>query len=102
MARVRLHRGEVRQGGLPPVCMRCGADAELERKRQFSWNPSWVYLLILLGLLPFVIVALVLTKRMTVHAPLCRDHKNHWLTRNLIIYLGLLPVALLGFGAILT
>jgi hypothetical protein len=97
MARVQLYRGEVRAGMLPRVCMRCGEDADVERKRAFSWNPPWVYLLLLLGLWPCIIVALFTTKKMTVHAPLCQAHKNHWLSRLLFILLSLAVLAILGF-----
>ena len=81
MARVRLGRYEAEEGRLPPVCMRCGADADGYRRKQFSWHPEWVYALIFVGLVPFIVVALVLTKRMRVRAPLCRAHTGHWLWR---------------------
>jgi hypothetical protein len=89
MARVRLGRFEAEEGDLPGLCMRCGAPATLVRKRTFSWMPPWVGVLILAGLLPYVIVASVMTKRMRVHVPLCDAHKNHWVWRAWVTYGGL-------------
>jgi hypothetical protein len=66
---------------LPRVCMKCGADATTVRKKQFSWYPPWVIVLIFLGVWPFLIVALILTKRRSVEVPFCDQHKNHWLIR---------------------
>jgi hypothetical protein len=100
MARIRLRRYEAREGDLPDVCMRCGADATTTRVKGFSWHPGWVNLLILAGLLPWAIVAIVLTKRMRVRAPLCAHHRNHWLWRAWVIYGGLAAAVLLGIGAI--
>lgn len=93
MARVILALDEVEQGRLPRVCMTCGAPAEVERGKLFSWHPGWVIVLIFIGLLVYVVVALVLTKRRRVWTPLCQRHANYWSVRAWYI-LG-------GFGAIL-
>jgi hypothetical protein len=79
---------------LPDVCLRCGAPATLHKSKTFSWHPPWVYVLLIAGLLPFAIVAIVLTKRRRVEAPLCEQHKHHWLIRQLLI----LPTFLLHGG----
>ena len=71
MATVRLYRDETEDFDLPAVCMKCGAPATTWKSKTFSWHPPWVYVLILIGLLPFAIVAMVLTKRRTILAPLC-------------------------------
>jgi hypothetical protein len=96
MASIRLYRREVEEGALPRICMRCGADANAEKHRHFTWYPPWVNLLLLIGVLPAAIVAMVLTKKMHVYAPMCANHKNHWLMRNLVIFGGL--VAVIAFG----
>jgi hypothetical protein len=80
-----------RDGKLPPVCMVCGAEAEHTVKRTFSWYPPWVIVTILVALLVYVILALVLTKKMTVYVPLCSEHKNHFGRR--VLWGGLLIVA---------
>jgi hypothetical protein len=100
MAQVRLWVNP-REGAiydLPRVCMKCAAEATTVKKRTFSWYPQWVYLLLLAGLLPFVIVAVVLTKRQTVEIPFCDRHKNHFLLR---VWAGLGGLAILcGAGGL--
>jgi hypothetical protein len=90
MAKVRFENPERSGFGLPPVCMCCGAEATVFKTKQFSWYPTWVPLLLLIGLLPFIIVALILTKRMRVKAPLCKRHRNHWFARQALILLSFL------------
>jgi hypothetical protein len=81
VARVVLDLDEVKEGQLPAVCMKCGAPAEAQPRKLFSWHPGWVILLILVGLLVYVIVALILTKRRRVWTPLCRRHAGYWTVR---------------------
>lgn len=100
MATVRLRRYEVEDELLPPVCLKCGDNADVKRRKKFSWYPSWVNILILAGLIPFAIVAMILTKYMTIQAPVCHAHKGHWTWRSLFIWLGLLGCIILGFAAI--
>jgi len=99
MATVRLSRYEAQEGRLPPVCMVCGQQAA----RQFThktmyWHPSWVFILLLLGVLPFAIAALATQQRLGLRAPLCVNHQSHWFTRSLIIWLSLLGIVVLGIG----
>ncbi|HZU36874.1 MAG TPA: hypothetical protein VFA18_13225 [Gemmataceae bacterium] len=100
MAKIRLYRDEVNPDCLPPVCIRCGGDAAVYKQRLFSWHPSWVWVLIFVGLLPWAIVAMALTKRMRVYAPFCELHRNHWRDRALYVFGGLAVVALIGFGLV--
>lgn len=99
MSDVRLesYNGGVRE--LPDVCMQCGESAALRKRKKFSWYPQWVWLLLFCGWLPFIIVALVLTKRCTVEASLCEQHKNHWLWRQLLVLGSLLGVIAVGVVA---
>ena len=43
--------------------MKCSAPATTRKEKTFSWHPQWVIVLILVGLLPYILVALILTKR---------------------------------------
>jgi hypothetical protein len=99
MAKVRLGRNEIEEERLPMACMCCGAKAESTVTRKFSWYPPWIVILLFFGLCPFVIVALILTKRMTVGVPLCHLHKNHWSWRNWLSVLTFLGLVGLGGGA---
>jgi hypothetical protein len=96
MARIRLYDYEVDDQLLPNVCMQCGADADVEKRKKFSWYPPWVVIIMVAALLPGAIVAMILTKRMTVDVPLCNEHKNHWLWRTAATWIGLGICGLLG------
>jgi hypothetical protein len=74
------------------ACLYCGAPPTVLKYRKFAWCPQWVYLLLLVGLIPCVIVAFILTKRKGLNIPLCAAHKYHWLWRNVIGLGGLLGV----------
>jgi hypothetical protein len=101
MATVQIGRREAEDDDLPDVCMKCGAPATARVSRTFSWYPEWVWITILAGLLIFVILAIILTKRMRVQVPFCDLHKKHWFNRNLAIWgtfgiLALLMVLAIG------
>jgi hypothetical protein len=81
---------------LPPVCAQCGEPASDRITKVFSWHPPWIAVTILAGLLIYIILAMVLTKRMTVRVPFCGLHRNHWSKRNLIIGLSAAGIAALG------
>jgi hypothetical protein len=100
MATAYLHDYEVQNHRLPDVCMRCGGRAVVYQAKQFTWHPPWVIVTILFGVLPFAILALILTRRMRVYAPLCERHSSHWLKRNLSVYGGLLGLIAFGVGGI--
>jgi hypothetical protein len=92
MAEIHLSLREA-NGDLPGVCLVCGRDSELVKKKTFAWQPPWVWVTLLLGVLPFAIIALILTKRATVQAPLCKEHRFHWDGRILGIFFGFCLVA---------
>ena len=83
---------------LPFVCMHCGERTGRTVRKTFSWHPGWVVVLIP-WLIVYVILALVLTKRMIVRVPLCDNHRNHWINRALVVWLP--AVALLVLSGII-
>ena len=89
MARVTLNRVAAHQGELPPVCIRCGADATDYRTKMFSLSPFGLPLIVL----PFLII---FPGRIWVRAPFCPTHKNYWRWRLGAILAGLLVVVLLS------
>jgi hypothetical protein len=98
MASIRLADYEVEPGVLPQVCVCCGQQADGEARVKFSWHPPWVNILILAGLLPWAIVAAMLTKQMRASLPTCPRHRGHWFNRRLFVYGGLL--GMLGLGVV--
>ncbi len=85
MARIRLTERETRPNRLPMVCVVCGEPAEFAPHRKFSWAPPWVHILILAGLLPYVIVVAILTKRKSTDMPVCRCHRHNNAYRLLLV-----------------
>lgn len=96
MPRLTLNRSETDSNNLPRLCMRCGAPAESTDRKQFAWHPQWVWLLLFAGLLPLLIVALIMTKRMWVEAPFCAQHRSHWTRRKWLTIGSLLCGIVLG------
>ena len=87
MARVRLGKYEIEQHRLPQVCMRCGAASTYRKVKHFNWFPWWILLLSPFGVLPFLILLAVLTRRMTVPISLCQRHRWHFTWRQWVNYL---------------
>lgn len=64
---------------LPDFCIRCNVPAEGDPKKvKLSWHPPALIALLFLGLLPYVIVALIMTKKATIYVPLCSEHRSSW------------------------
>jgi hypothetical protein len=69
---------------LPEACLKCGAPPVKKVKKGISWHHPALYVLILIGLLIYLIVALCVRKTATVFVPLCADcNKRRW--RNVAI-----------------
>src|SRR5262245_43098715 len=89
-----------RDGRLPPVCLKCGDPAHQTVRRTFSWVPSWTIVFLLIGWPIWLILTLVLTKKMVVYAPLCPQHEGIFARRKLISTLLVLLALGSFFGAI--
>jgi hypothetical protein len=64
-----------RSGSLPATCIKCGASADKPWRKKFYWHTPWLYLMIIFpGLLIYVIVALIVRKKMELNLPLCERH----------------------------
>ena len=62
---------------LPPRCVKCNAPAEEPvKQRTLYWHTPWLYLLILVSLLIYLIVALIARKGVTLHPGLCTEHRT--------------------------
>ena len=100
MAELQMRESETGEEHMPDVCMACGGPAETHIRRRFSWYPSWVVLTVFIAAPLAVILMVALTKRMTVHVPVCRRHRGYWWKRNLVMFLPLVVLGVIGLAAI--
>lgn len=62
---------------LPCRCVRCNASVTRPPiKRTLYWHQQWIYLLILLSVLIYIIVALIVRKKAVARIPLCDQHRQ--------------------------
>lgn len=82
-------------GGHVPArgCVLCGSSEATARERKFTYTPPWVYLGLLGGLLPLLILAVVGQKKARVWVPLCAGCLGRWRLGEAGVY----AFALLGF-----
>jgi hypothetical protein len=85
-----------RDAELPPRCVKCNVPTHLRLKRKLSWHHPALYLIILVALLIYFIVAMVLRKSATVEIGLCDEHQAKR-RRDVWITVALAMVGLLGF-----
>lgn len=90
MASIRITRYEVQNNLLPSVCVVTGEPTTDVKRHTFRWTPPWVGILILGGVLPYVIVAMILRKDITFDVPIASRKKGHWLWRQLFGIFGVL------------
>ena len=62
--------------GLPERCITCNAPAIMDKPRTFTWHSSGWYLLILLTPLLYIIVGLIVRKKVTLAPGLCPAHRR--------------------------
>jgi hypothetical protein len=78
---------------LPLRCVKCNAFTTGRLTRKYSWHHPALYLILLVALLVYLIVAAILRKRATIEVGLCEDHqakrKYAILTTVLLVLLGL-------------
>jgi len=66
------------------ACWICGGGKEVAPKtKRFVYTPPWVYLGVLGGIIPLVILAVVFQKRATLALPLCSSCKGRWFMADL-------------------
>ena len=79
---------------LPNRCIKCNAPADEQLKRKLTWHHPALYLLALVSILIYVIVAVIVRKTATVNVGLCEQHSSAR-RRNILItwVLGLASIA---------
>ncbi len=82
---------------LPPRCVKCNAPTDRPHKRfRMTWYSPLAYLGLLLGLVPFVLIVLLIQRKLVLDVGICEEHRHR---RRLGIVVGLLGSAM-GFGLI--
>gem|GEM_PF-1945191 len=66
---------------LPNFCIKCGEPARTNLQKTMYWHPSWLAILIFLGLLPYAIAVLAVRTKMDLTLPLCTLHQEKYKTR---------------------
>jgi len=75
----------LRNGILPNRCIKCNAVADAKPyNKRYYWHHSGWYLLILVALLLYAIVALCIRKDMKLVVPMCQQHRKKRLVNGLI------------------
>ncbi|HKO98975.1 MAG TPA: hypothetical protein VJU86_18380 [Pyrinomonadaceae bacterium] len=80
---------------LPDRCVRCNVPTTGRLKRTLTWHHPAIYLIILVALLIYVIVAMVLRKTARIEIGLCDEHRAKR-KRNVLITWALCGVGLMG------
>jgi hypothetical protein len=62
-----------KEAPLPDICLKSNEPATRRLKRSLSWHPPAYYLLVLLHILIYVVVALLVRKTATIYIPLTDD-----------------------------
>jgi hypothetical protein len=85
---------------LPDRCVRCNAPANgFKLKRRLYWHSPVIYLLVLINLLIYVIVAICVRKKALLYVGLCERHRTQRQWFKAVGWLGVLGgIALLGAG----
>jgi hypothetical protein len=66
-----------RDGALPPRCVKCNAQAdEPIKERTLYWHHPALYILLLVSILIYAIVAVIVRKSARLSPGLCADHKK--------------------------
>ena len=62
---------------LPSCCAKCNAPVSRDPiKRTLYWHAPWIYLLILISILIYIIVAIIVRKKAVVFVPVCEEHRR--------------------------
>lgn len=89
MAEVQLSRADAQEGGLPRICMQCGAPATDEIQKKYTTDqldfhpppPEPMGCFILWPILALLkLISWTTAKTMTVRTPLCHKHAHGWFT----------------------
>jgi hypothetical protein len=87
MARIAVRREAFEQGTFPRVCCKTGRPADLSRRWEFSNTPGWTWILLFLGVFPFLIATAFATERFSGVLPLSARAEGRLLVTKRLIWL---------------
>jgi hypothetical protein len=88
---------------LPDICLLSNQPAERRLKKKLQWHHPAIALSILAGVLIYVVLAMILTKRATIQMPLTQDWYDRRQRRLMFAWgVGLACIALMVIGIVLT
>ncbi|HUK86826.1 MAG TPA: hypothetical protein VLT85_04115, partial [Terriglobales bacterium] len=67
-----------------PNCVKCGRPTREVLDKTFWWHDPVLFVLILLGVMVYVIVALIARKSCTLNVPVCEEHRRSYQSRRRI------------------
>lgn len=65
-----------KDASLPNRCIKCNSPASESLKRKLNWHHPALYLLIVVSILVYAVVALVVRKTAVVNVGLCQEHRE--------------------------
>lgn len=90
-----------RDSDLPDRCIKCNAPALPPYKKQkLYWHHPALYLLFLLNIIVYLVIALLIRKTAELHVGLCEEHRKQLLRGRVIGYGGFVLVLALTFVSI--
>jgi hypothetical protein len=101
MARILMRREAFESGQFPPVCCKTGLHGDVYSAWEFSHTPSWIYILILFGIFPFLIASYFATRRFSGVLPLSAGTQQRLRTARRLVWifgLGGIGLALTGLA----
>jgi len=97
-----IPRGSV----LPANCVKCGAPAERPWNKEFSWHTPWLFLLFvltLLGAVLYLVIAMIIRKKIKLAVPLCDLHhaeRRRYMMIGVILLVGCIPFGWFSYGVL--
>jgi hypothetical protein len=90
-----------RDGVLPHRCIKCNAPSVAPTRRyKLTWHSPWWYLVLLMAVLLYALVALLVRKSAVVHIGLCERHQRRVLWGRIIGWGGFALMAILVWAAV--
>jgi DNA-directed RNA polymerase subunit M/transcription elongation factor TFIIS len=87
---------------LPYVCIKTNRPADAWMRRNLYWHRPWIYLLILLSVWMYIIVALIVRQSAKIQVPLCRERiaRRRWtIAAAWLAVVGGIVMMIIGFAS---